>query len=63
MSEEKKPEDKKVNKLKEFLVKIKEVFSKVISHPLVDKNINYISFLIILILLIFVRLQIHDFFN
>ena len=57
MSEEKKPNDKKVNKLKEFLVKIKEVFSKVISHPLVDKNINYISFLIILILLIFVRLQ------
>ena len=57
MSEGKKPEDKKVNKLKEFLVKIKEVFSKVISHPLVDKNINYISFLIILILLIFVRLQ------
>ena len=41
----------------EFLIKIKEVLYKVISHPFVDKNLNYISFSIILIFLIFVRLQ------
>ena len=57
MSEEKNTEEKKVNKSKEFLIKIKEVFNNFISHPIIDKNINYISFSIVLILLILLRLQ------
>ena len=57
MSEEKNTEEKKVNKSKEFLTKIKEVFKNFISHPIIDKNINYISFSVVLILLILLRLQ------
>ena len=52
MSEEKKNDEKKVNKSKQFLIKIKEVFINFISHSIIGKNINYISFAAVLILLI-----------
>ena len=57
MSEEKKNDEKKVNKSKQFLIKIKEVFINFISHSIIVKNINYISFAAVLILLILLRLQ------
>ena len=57
MSEENKIEDKKENKFKEVYEKLKEALNKLISHPLIDKNLNYISFSVILLILIFIRLQ------
>ena len=60
MSEEKKieeKEEKKVNKFKEAFEKFKEASNKLIHHPFVEKYINYISFSVILLILIFVRLQ------
>ena len=57
MSEEKKIEEKKINKLKEVFEKFKTVLNKLITHPIVDKNLNYISFTVILLILIFIRIQ------
>ena len=57
MSEEKKIEEKKINKLKEVFEKFKAVLNKLITHPIVDKNLNYISFTVILLILIFIRIQ------
>ena len=57
MSEEKKTEDNKKSKFKEFYQKLIEGLNKFISHPLIDKNLNYISFSVILLILIFIRLQ------
>ena len=60
MSEEKKIEEKnikKANKIKLAFEKFKEASNKLIHHPFVEKYINYISFSIILLILIFVRLQ------
>ena len=50
-------EEKKINKFKELFLIVNDSLKKVISHPIIQNNINYISFSIILILLIFVRLQ------
>jgi hypothetical protein len=41
VSEEKNTEEKKVNKSKEFLIKIKEVFKNFISHPIIKILITY----------------------
>ena len=57
MSEEKKIEEKKNNKLNEVYEKFKEALNKLITHPLVNKNLNYISFSVILLILIFIRIQ------
>ena len=60
MSEEKKIEEKnikKANKIKLAFEKFKEASNKLIHHPFVEKYVNYISFSIILLILIFVRLQ------
>ena len=57
MSEEKKIEEKKINKLKEVFEKFKAVLNKLITHPIVNKNLNYISFIVILLILIFIRIQ------
>ena len=57
MSEEKKPEEIKKNKFKEVFEKFKEKLNNLITHPYVEKNLNYISFSIILLILIIVRIQ------
>ena len=60
MSEDKKieeKEEKKVNKFKEAFEKFKEASNKLIHHPFVEKYINYISFSVVLLILILVRLQ------
>ena len=57
MSEEKKSEDIKKNNFKEVFEKFKENITNLLNHPLIDKNLNYISFSIILLILIIVRLQ------
>ena len=57
MSEEKKPEEIKKNKFKEAFEKFKEKLNNLITHPYVEKNLNYISFSIILLILIIVRIQ------
>ena len=57
MSEEKKPEEIKKNKFKEVFENFKEKLNNLITHPYVEKNLNYISFSIILLILIIVRIQ------
>jgi CHASE2 domain-containing sensor protein len=57
VSEEKKPEEIKKNKFKEVFEKFKEKLNNLITHPYVEKNLNYISFSIILLILIIVRIQ------
>ena len=57
MSEEKKTEEIKKNKFKEVFEKFKEKLNNIITHPYVEKNLNYISFSIILLILIIVRIQ------
>ena len=57
MSEEKKSEEIKKNIFKEVFEKIKDSSKKFITHPLIEKNLNYISFSIVLLILIFVRIQ------
>ena len=57
MSEEKKPEEIKKNRLKEFFEISKENLNKFITHPYIEKNLNYISFTIILLILIIIRIQ------
>ena len=57
MSEEKKTEEIKKNKFKEVFEKFKEKLNNLITHPYVEKNLNYISFSIILLILIIVRIQ------
>ena len=57
MSEEKKPEEIKKNRFKEFFEISKENLNKFITHPYIDKNLNYISFTIILLILIIIRIQ------
>ena len=57
MSEEKKPEEIKKNKFKEVFEKFKEKLNNLITHPFIEKNLNYISFSIILLILIIVRIQ------
>ena len=57
MSEEKKPKEIKKNKFKEAFEKLKEKLNNLITHPYVEKNLNYISFSIILLILIVVRIQ------
>ena len=57
MSDEKKLDKNEKSKFIEFIEKLKEVLKKLINHPLIEKNINYISFSIILLFLILVRIQ------
>ena len=57
MSEEKKPEEIKKNKFKEVFKKFNKKLNNLITHPYVEKNLNYISFSIILLILIIVRMQ------
>ena len=57
MSDEKKLDENKKSKFIEFIKKLKEVAKKLINHPFIEKNINYISFSIILLILIFIRIQ------
>ena len=57
MSDEKKLGETKKNKFIEFVEKFKEVLKNFITHPYIEKNINYISFSIILLILIIVRIQ------
>ena len=57
MSEEKKPEEIKKNKFKEAFEKFKEKLNNLITHPYIEKNLNYISFSVILLILIIVRIQ------
>ena len=57
MSEEKKTEEIKKNKFKEVFEKFKEKLNNLITHPFIEKNLNYISFSIILLILIIVRIQ------
>jgi CHASE2 domain-containing sensor protein len=57
VSEEKKSEDIKKNNFKEVFEKFKENITNLLNHTLIDKNLNYISFSIILLILIIVRLQ------
>ena len=57
MSEEKKPKESKENKFKEVFEKFKEKLNNLIAHPYIEKNLNYISFSLILLILIIVRLQ------
>jgi CHASE2 domain-containing sensor protein len=57
VSEEKKPEEIKKNKFKEVFERFKEKLNNLITHPYVEKNLNYISFSIILLILIIVRIQ------
>jgi len=57
VSEEKKPEEIKKNRFKEFFEISKENLNKFITHPYIDKNLNYISFTIILLILIIIRIQ------
>ena len=57
MSDEKKLDESKKNKFIEFVEKFKEVLKNFITNPYIEKNINYISFSIILLLLIIVRIQ------
>ena len=57
MSEEKKPEEIKKNRFKEFFEISKENLNKFITHPYIGKNLNYISFTIILLILIIIRIQ------
>jgi CHASE2 domain-containing sensor protein len=57
VSEEKKPEEIKKNKFKEAFEKFKEKLNNLITHPYIEKNLNYISFSVILLILIIVRIQ------
>jgi len=60
VSEEKKIEEKEIKKANKFQLafeKLKEASNKLVHHPFVEKYINYISFSVILLILIFVRLQ------
>jgi CHASE2 domain-containing sensor protein len=57
VSDEKKLGETKKNKFIEFVEKFKEVSKNLITHPYIEKNINYISFSIILLILIIVRIQ------
>ena len=57
MSDEKKLDKNKKSNFIEFVEKLKEVLKKLITHPLIEQNINYISFSIILLFLILVRIQ------
>ena len=60
MSEEKKIEEKEKKKANKFQLAfelLKEASNKLVHHPFVEKYINYISFSVILLILIFVRLQ------
>jgi len=57
VSDEKKVDESKKNKFIEFVEKFKEVSKNLITHPYIEKNINYISFSIILLILIIVRIQ------
>ena len=57
MSEEKKPEEIKKNRFKKFFEISKENLNKFITHPYIEKNLNYISFTIILLILIIIRIQ------
>ena len=60
MSEEKKIEEKEIKKANKFQLafeKFKEASNKLTHHPFVEKYINYISFSVILLILIFVRIQ------
>ena len=57
MSDEKKLDETKKNKFIVFVEKFKEVLKNFITHPYIEKNINYISFSIILLILIIVRIQ------
>jgi CHASE2 domain-containing sensor protein len=57
VSDEKKLDESKKNKFIEFVEKFKEVLKNFITNPYIEKNINYISFSIILLLLIIVRIQ------
>ena len=66
MSEEKKIEEKekkKANKFQLAFEKFKEASNKLVHHPFVEKYINYISFSVILLILIFVRIQNPEFVN
>lgn len=57
MSEEKKSADNKKNKFKKVFEKLKEKLNNIITQPYIKKNINYISFSIILLVLIIIRIQ------
>jgi len=57
VSEEKKPEEIKKNRFKKFFEISKENLNKFITHPYIEKNLNYISFTIILLILIIIRIQ------
>ena len=57
MSDEKILDKNKKSKFIEFIKKLREVTNKLINHPFIEKNINYISFIIILLILIFIRIQ------
>jgi len=57
VSDEKKLDKNEKSKSIEFVEKLKEVLKKLISHPLIKQNTNYISFSIILLFLILVRIQ------
>ena len=57
MSDEKKLDENKKSKFFEFIEKFKEITKKLTNHPFIEKNINYISFSIILLILIFIRIQ------
>jgi CHASE2 domain-containing sensor protein len=57
VSDEKKVDESKKNKFIEFVEKFKEVSKNLITHPYIEKNINYISFSIILLVLIVIRIQ------
>jgi|TARA_B100001093_G_scaffold165404_1_gene157821 CHASE2 domain-containing sensor protein len=57
VSEEKKPKESKENKFKEVFEKFKEKLNNLIAHQYIEKNLNYISFSLILLILIIVRLQ------
>jgi adenylate cyclase len=57
VSEEKKSADNKKNKFKKVFEKLKEKLNNIITQPYIKKNINYISFSIILLVLIIIRIQ------
>lgn len=57
MSDKKQLNENKNSKFIEFVEKLKEGSKKLISLPFIEKNINYISFSIILLFLIFIRIQ------
>ena len=52
--EEDEKEKKKANKFQLAFEKFKEALNKLTNHPFIEKYINYISFSVILLILIFV---------